>query len=209
MKRSHVIVLGAAGLMIAAGALSDRKSADEPAKTQAYANADECKANVKNIAAECDAQWAKAKEQQLASAPKFQEKADCEKSHGAGQCQQSTWNGASVFAPAMIGYMMGRMMGGQGSAFTQPLYPAGSAAGCAGASAQTRPDCGSKTAGSASSYRTYTTGAGAVVVRDNTAGSTGSNAVTTRSGATSVASNSSVISRGGFGSTAQGMSSGS
>jgi uncharacterized protein YgiB involved in biofilm formation len=204
MKRSHAIVLGAAGLMMVAGVLSDRKPADEPVKAQAYANAEECKADVKNIPAECDAQWAKAKEQQLASAPKFQEKADCEKAHGAGQCQQSTWNGASVFAPAMIGYMMGRMMGGQGSAVTQPLYPAGAAAGCAGANAQLRPDCAAKSSGSASSYRTYTTGGGAVVVRD----AAGGNAVTTRNGATSMPSNSAVVSRGGFGSTAHGMSSG-
>jgi uncharacterized protein YgiB involved in biofilm formation len=232
MKRSHAIVLGGAGMLMVAGLLVDQQSSDKPTEAVVYADANECKSDGKLTPTECEEQWSKAKEQQLAAAPKFKDKTECEKSHGSGQCQQSTWNGASIFAPAMIGYMLGRMTGqGASQAVTQPLYPAGAAAACPpGVDPKLRPDCAPRTGSNSgsssstagrtyssrsSSWRTYSTGSGGVVVRGDSNSSSGANAVTTRSAAralpsrSSITSRSSTVSRGGFGSTARGFSSGS
>lgn len=87
-----------------------------------------------------------AKEEALASSPRFQSQKNCETEFGEGQCEQKTNNGTSFFMPMLAGFMLARMMNGNQMA-AQPLYrdcrtrnPDGScntrAGGAAGAAAR-------------------------------------------------------------------------
>jgi uncharacterized protein YgiB involved in biofilm formation len=194
MKRSHAIILGIAGMAIVASVISDKNASDEPTEALVYASAEECKAEGKIAASECDSQLATAAEKQLIAAPKFESQQDCETAHGTGKCRSATMNGTSVFLPAMVGYLIGRQLSGGGASATQPLYPANPAtAGC----------------GTGSTTSCTRTGSGGLVMRTGGSSASGANAFAPRSAVKSVASNTSVISRGGFGSTAYGMGAGS
>lgn len=70
---------------------------------------------------DCEKGYEEAKAQNDATAPRYDAMAVCEEEHGAGNCQpEVTTGGGSVFMPILMGYMMGRMMGGFGA---KPLYP--------------------------------------------------------------------------------------
>lgn len=75
---------------------------------------------------DCEKGYAEAKAQNDATAPRYDAMAVCEEEHGTGNCQpEVTSGGGSVFMPILMGYMMGRMMGGFGA---KPLYPTPSGA---------------------------------------------------------------------------------
>ncbi len=193
---------------------------EQPADAFVYESAEACRLSGDMGPSECDAEWAKATEQHISTAQKFTDNSDCEKSHGSGQCRVTTWSGASVFVPAMIGYMISRQMT-SGNAITrvsQPLFPASDAARvCApGFDPQLRPDCvqpqgrsatsstsssGSGTRSSRTTTRWFRTAAGSVIVQDARPSTSRGNTVVPRSTTSAPSVRTSVVSRGGFGST--------
>jgi uncharacterized protein YgiB involved in biofilm formation len=202
MKRSQQIVLGAAGIILVAAlwpaSETPPDTATDSTSPLVYASAAECKAGGIVPATDCDEQWTLAEAQQTAAAPKFDQLGACETNFGEGSCRQATApGGGSFFVPAMIGYMLGRQLGGvAGRPIAQPLFP-GRPQEAGGASA------GGAARGVSPATRSYTTGAGIPVVT-NPRGGPSSIARTT----TSAPSSRSTVSRGGFGSTSPGYSSG-
>lgn len=81
-----------------------------------YASAEECAAEWN--ADDCKAGQQQAKEEHLRTAPKFADRAACEQEY---ECEEVRQGGTSIFVPLMMGYMMGRMMGGP-SYMGRPLY---------------------------------------------------------------------------------------
>ena len=75
---------------------------------------------------ECQESFTKAQEEHVKTAPRFTSREACEAEFGAANCVQPSGQtaqagGGSWFMPAMLGFMMGRMMGG-GMAAAQPVY---------------------------------------------------------------------------------------
>ncbi len=187
MKRSEYIALGAIGLLAVAtfwprGA---PEPADDPAvkagsqegfQTLAFASLAECKDSQAVTALTCDNAYAKAAEQSVADAPKFAALSDCEAEYGASQCRPATWNGASVFIPALAGVLIARSLANAAQTTSQPLYPprTGPAACPPGYNPSDRPECaqrssssssGGSSGSSSSGRRYYSTGGGRVISR--------------------------------------------
>ena len=137
MKRSRSIrlaLLGTAGLF---GVVACDQ-ADDPLKSgDFFASAQACEAA--HDQKECREAYSRAESQHVVTAPKFANREACEAEVGAqncgqgpgatGQAQSATGQaagqtahqgGGSWFMPAMMGFMMGRMMGGGYGA--TPLY---------------------------------------------------------------------------------------
>jgi uncharacterized protein YgiB involved in biofilm formation len=203
MKRSTTIMLGAAGVLM----IAFMWPRAEP-KPQAFTSLDDC-TGAGVPWSECNQASGEAHGQALAEAPKFQTQGGCEAEFGPNQCRSASWAGASVFVPALAGFLLARNLSG-GAPTAQPLYPGRHCP--PNVSPQQRPDCpqqqqqasssggssgGSSGARAFSSSRNFTTGRGESVQRTGM----GMAATTTAP--------SSVMSRGGFGSTARGFSSGS
>ncbi|OYU50107.1 MAG: hypothetical protein CFE31_00645 [Rhizobiales bacterium PAR1] len=219
MKRSHVIALGASGLIAVAlvsGHGDQRITQDEAPKDAAiYANAQECiRAGV--LAADvCEVEFQKAAATHVTAAPKFTDQTACENQYGASQCRPATHNGSSVFVPAMVGFMVGNYLSNQRNA--QPLLPPNrlGAAPCPpGITPAMQPGClmprqasttsSSGSSGSSSSWRSYSTSNGSTVSRTDAGNGTTkveSAATHTSARSTSSSASSSTATRGGFGST--------
>ena len=121
MKRSKYVALLAMGA--SALALSACGESETPAGV--YTSADQCIADKQFTEAECTKAFDTAKEEHKKVAPKYASKADCEADFGVGKCEDSpyrTSSGTSTFMPLMIGYMLGRTLGGQPGFTPQPLY---------------------------------------------------------------------------------------
>jgi hypothetical protein len=238
MKRSHAIMLGATGIILAGAWLGSGSGSDEAKDAAIYNDVDECIcAGVLN-GDTCREQFNQASYRHLETAPKFSSQAACEVEYGVAQCKQSTWNGASVFVPAMIGFLVANHLANnrQPQALMPPLRRA---TPCPpGQTPETMPGCyaprqssssssGSSYSGS-SGWRSYSTSGGDTVSRRENApggvtkvpssaaaapvarGSLG--AVAPRAtGSTSRSSSfsGSSTSRGGFGSTGRSFSSSS
>ncbi len=74
---------------------------------------------------QCRTNFADARNQHAAVAPKYTSVEDCEADFGSARCETApyrTSSGGSVFMPLMMGYMMGSMLGGRGRVAAQPLY---------------------------------------------------------------------------------------
>lgn len=262
MKRSHAIALGATGIILAGAWLgragNQRVSSDIPdpgTDAQVFASIEECLAARRGFAIPkivdgrivdtksegqlaCEADFKAASETHVTTAPKFSSAGDCEAQYGASQCKPASFNGASVFVPAMVGFMVANHLIGQ----RQPqalLPPQNGVPLCPpGQTPQTQPGCvaprtASSSSGSSygSGWRSYSTSSGHTVSRPDAAGSstvkvpTAAAAVpAARSSLGAVAAKSSAIgnsstgrsagssgtpSRGGFGSTASSRSSSS
>jgi len=190
VKRSEYIALGAVGLL-AFATFWPRGSSEPPAadpavaaggqdgfQTLAFANLAECKDSQAVTALICENEYAKASQQSVEDAPKFEAVADCEAEYGASQCRPASWNGASVFVPALAGVLIARSLANAGQATGQPLYPPRTGPGACppGYGAADRPECAQRTGsssggssssggGSSSSRRYYSTGSGRVVGR--------------------------------------------
>lgn len=228
MKRSHVIALGATGIIFAgvyAGRVSQKSTDNTPKDAAIYANAQECiRAGVLGSDV-CEAEFRKAADSHIATAPKFQNQQTCEAQYGASQCRPATHNGASVFVPAMVGFMVANYLSSQRQA--QPLLPpnAMGAAPCPpGVTPAMQPGClmprqasnsSSSSSSSSSGWRSYSTSSGSTVSRTESGngvakvpGSATSAAFTyarsttsSPSSHTTTSTSSSSVSRGGFGST--------
>lgn len=121
MKRSRHVALLAMGA--SALVLSACGESETPAGV--YTSADQCIADKQFTDAECRSAFDTAKDEHKKVSPKYAAKADCEADFGAGKCEESpyrTTSGTSTFMPLMIGYMLGRTLGGQPGFAPQPLY---------------------------------------------------------------------------------------
>ncbi len=101
----------------------------------------------------CENEYAKASQQSVEDAPKFQALSDCEAEYGASQCRPAMWNGASVFIPALAGVLIARSLANAGQTTSQPLYPprTGPAACPPGYNPAERPECQQRSSSSSSS----------------------------------------------------------
>jgi uncharacterized protein YgiB involved in biofilm formation len=183
LKRSEYIALGAVGVLLVAtfwprsspAPLPNDPALDTAAQgsgftTLAFASLDECRQSQAVTEQTCTAEFGKAQQATVADAPKYNALADCEAEYGANQCRPATWNGASVFIPALAGVLIARSIAGA-VANSQPLYPprTGPQSCPPGFNPQERPECQVRTAsssGSSSSGRSYySTGGGRTVGR--------------------------------------------
>ena len=124
MKRSRYVALLAMGA--SALALSACGESETPAGV--YTSVDQCMADKQFTDAECRKAFATATEEHKKVAPKYANKTECEADFGAGKCEESpyrTTSGGYTFMPLMVGYMLGRSMGGQSAFAPQPLYRSG------------------------------------------------------------------------------------
>lgn len=190
MKRSEYIALGAVGLL-AVATFWPRSTPTEPAadpaltaaaanrdgfQTLAFANLAECKDSQAVTASTCEAEYGKASQQSVEDAPKYSALGDCEAEYGANQCRPATWNGASVFIPALAGVLIARSLTG-GLTTSQPLYPprTGPNSCPPGFNPAERPECQTRSGssssssggsgGGSSSRSYYSTGTGRVISR--------------------------------------------
>lgn len=228
MKRSHAIALGATGIIFAGlwmGRGVQRVGDATPRDAAIYASTEECiRAGVLGSDV-CEAEFRKAADSHLATAPKFPSQGACETQYGASQCRPATHNGASVFVPAMVGFMVANYLSNRRQA--QPLLPpnAMGAAPCPpGVTPAMQPGClmprqasnSSSSSSSGSSWRSYSTSSGSTVSRPESGNgvarvpgnaTSAANARSTSGSLSSGSSSSSIhtspstTSRGGFGST--------
>jgi hypothetical protein len=195
LKRSEVIALGAVGLLMTAAFWPSNQQpvpAADPAlkpgdgfQTLAFASLAECKDSQAVTAAVCETEYARASQITVEDAPKFEALKDCEAEYGASQCRPATWNGASVFIPAMAGVLIARSLTNAVAARSQPLYPPRTGPGVCppGVSVTERPECAPRSSTSSSSssggggggsrssggsYWFYSTGTGTTVGRTST-----------------------------------------
>lgn len=215
MKRSEYIAIGAVGLLAVAalwprnvtsvgGSMDDDIAAD----AQAFSTVAECSITPGMTQAACDSAFAAAQQNAVAAAPRYDNQSSCEAQYGAGQCRTSTWNGASVFVPALVGMMVGRAMANAGQPRVQPLFPPRTGlANCPqGAATPNRPECGTQArsgVAGAAIARSFSTGNGTAITRTSGADSRLRVDARPRS---SVSPGGSTMSRSGFGSTASSRS---
>lgn len=210
MKRTEMIILGAAGVLLVASLWPSSEPKEESTQGLAFASPDECRAAGALPAAECQTEFDRAREQSLAVAPKFESQQSCEQEYGASNCRSATWNGASVFLPAMAGFLLARSLGGGQQTLAQPLFPnTRQGQVCPpGVDPRLRPDCAQPRAssGGGGGYRSFSTGSGRTVVPGGISGPPGSVALA-RGAAVAQPVRSTVVSRGGFGSISRAFSS--
>lgn len=171
MKRSEYIALGAVGVLMAGFYLL--RTPSQPSDIvdgQAFASLDECRASGQVPAAACEGAFAAASNEAVGRAPQFASQTACELEYGWGQCRAASWNGASVFVPAMVGVMVARALSGSGQGYGQPLYPprTGASSCPQGANTPGRPDCAQqqqRSGGGWASSRSWSTGGGRTVSR--------------------------------------------
>lgn len=201
MKRSEQIALGAAGVILIAALWPESDPTPGANGPLAFANPQECREAGVISAIECESLWGDAATAHLRSARKFSDSASCEALNGAGGCQQSTFNGAQVFVPAMVGYLIARNAGLNGAPTAQALYPGGPRAFTPCPPGTTDPtrlaNCGTTArSSSSSSGGSYRTSSGENVPAYSRARNSGSSSASTS------------VARGGFGSTGHSISSG-
>ncbi len=102
-----------------------------PADTVAYTykSVKECVAGGVFTQNTCESFGKQARLDHLKTAPRFEDKKDCEDSYGAGSCEtvayagntQTSGGGNSFFMPYMMGYMMGSNNNG-GAGYSTPVY---------------------------------------------------------------------------------------
>lgn len=252
MKRSHKIALGATGIILAGawlGSGSNQRVDSGPTESgtdaRIYASLDECKAANRSFAVpkivdgklveevspeqrKCDDDFKAAQANHEATAPKFTRQSECEGQYGAGQCRQTTFNGASVFIPAMVGFMVANYFSNNRT--PQALLPprqAGAVPCPPNVTPAQQPGClmprqSSGSSSSSSSWRSYSTSSGHTVSRDTSrpvntpttvpSAAAAAPAARTNFGAapthpvSSISRSATTTSRGGFGSTSHSIS---
>jgi uncharacterized protein YgiB involved in biofilm formation len=194
MKRSHKIMLGATGIILAGawlGSGNEKVSApsDPGADARIYTNLDECMKANRGFAApkfvngqlievksseqsKCEEDFRVATENHEKIAPKFAKQAECETQYGAGQCKSTLMNGTSVFLPVMAGVMVANYLSNRHNA--QALLPARQAGAVPcppGVTPVQQPGClmprqASSSSGRTSYWHSYSTSSGHTVSRD-------------------------------------------
>ena len=118
MKKSHsirLVLLGGASVALAGCDDGGLPSKD----ARFYPTVNECTADLG--AKPCEDAKAAADRTQVAEAPRFSQKQQCEQEFGAGNCEsRQEAGGGSFFMPMMMGYMVGSML--SGNRFSQPVY---------------------------------------------------------------------------------------
>jgi uncharacterized protein YgiB involved in biofilm formation len=230
LKRSEYIAIGAVGLLLVATVwprssqpdTTPTLSGNDGFQSLAFANLEECRASQVVTAAVCETEFGKVAQVSVADAPKFNTAATCEQEYGPNSCRSATWNGASVFIPALAGVMIARSLSNAAATNSQPLFPArtGPAACPVGVSIAANPQCAPRSA-SSSGGGFYSTSAGILIGRASNSAAVVSRGSVPRSGnvfsgssassanRSAIGTSSPTVSRGGFGSTGRSMSSGS
>lgn len=257
MKRSHAIFIGATGLIFAGAyigqvgktRIEDAPAAESPAEARLYTSLEECMrahqgwGSIPPISGQpaplspgqeqCQRDFAQANATHVQAAPKFSNQSECEAQYGAQQCRPATFNGSSVFVPAMLGFMVANALNGQRNAQAL-LPPMRTGTACPpGQTPETMPGCtapprSGSTSGSSGGWRSYSTSSGHTVSRDTSrsassavtvpAGATGAPAARSSVGAIAArpssfsrsgTSSTSTTSRSGFGSIGRSISSSS
>lgn len=257
MKRSHAIMLGATGILLAGAWVGrghqrvDSGSNDPGTDVNIHASLEEClKANTSLLnmpkivdgklveektqgQLNCEQDFKEATEKHVSTAPKFADANACEAQYGPNNCRPATFNGASVFVPAMIGMMAANHIFGGNRNAQALMPPLRSGQPCAaGHTPETQPGCtapprssssSSSSSGGSGSWRSYSTASGHTVSKntDNPKASSkiptaaaaapaarsSLGAVSARSSGFATSSfSSSSASRGGFGSTGSSIS---
>lgn len=172
MKRSHSIAL----VMMGASTIALTACEDSRVDAAIYKNWIECSNAPGSNHAQCKEEYKIAKEEHAVVAPKYADKAACEAEFGLGNCETAadpSGGRRSVFMPLMMGYMMGKMVGGPGGVFTQPLY---------------------RSAGDPNTYRT---------ADDRSVGKTTGRTTVSKAAAGRPTAKANTVARGGFGSGAR------
>lgn len=129
MKKSRNLRPLTIGLLgVSAFALAACK--EEATEVSVWRADQSCEAAAGATGAECQKLIADAEAQHQESAPRYDALAVCEEQHGAGNCEAQAapgGGGGSIFMPILMGYMMGKFLGGAGAgaaaAAGKPLYP--------------------------------------------------------------------------------------
>ncbi|MDO9441014.1 MAG: DUF1190 domain-containing protein [Beijerinckiaceae bacterium] len=187
MKRSTQIGLGAVGLILVASAWPESRN-----DNLVYNDAAACRADGKLTPEQCAQRFQEARAAHARDSQKYGSQGACEAEFGPGKCAAtppaaSQTSGGHLWAPALVGFMVGR--GLMASTSGQPLLPP-TRETCPPGNAS--PECQparSRSGGGGSWYST-----------------TSGRPVATRGDGTAAAT---VASRGGFGSLGRGFSSGS
>lgn len=188
MKRSTTIMLGAAGIVMAASAWSLMGGEDD---NLVYSDASSCRADGKLTNEQCDKRFDEARTQHTRSAKRFSAQGTCESEFGSGRCETVSAGGVQYWIPAFAGIMLARHLVG-GGGLAQPLLPPNRQMCPPGNRIpECQPRSGSSSSGSGGRWYTTTSGGSVSTSRGSSSGSV------------------SVTSRGGFGSTGRGFSSGS
>lgn len=127
-KRSGKVALVAMGMGVSAFALT---GCEEKVDAYQFGSVENCMISGDFSEQECNERFNIAQKEHERVAPKYESRADCEAEHGAAACQPRTasngtgegenvGSGGGLWMPLMIGWMMGRAMGGPVA--TQPLY---------------------------------------------------------------------------------------
>jgi uncharacterized protein YgiB involved in biofilm formation len=125
-KRSNKVVLVAMGMSVSAFALT---GCEEKVDAFQFSTVDGCITSSEFTEAECQSRFATAQVEHVRAAPRYSSRADCEVEHGVEACaprepaqpgQQVNTGGGGLWMPLMMGWMMGRTLGGPVA--TQPLY---------------------------------------------------------------------------------------
>ncbi|MCG8511380.1 MAG: DUF1190 domain-containing protein [Rhodospirillales bacterium] len=107
-------LLGATALVLTLASCDDPQEA-----VLAYNSVESCVNAGLHDQATCEAEFKKAEEEHMRSAPRYRSATDCYSDFGYDRCYRPT--GSSIWLPFMMGYMMAPR-GGVGSIYSQPLY---------------------------------------------------------------------------------------
>jgi len=111
-RSRHVSVLLLGATALAAGGCGEDY---QTAEAEIFPNTEACIADYRPE--ECETARRQAEQLHLQTAPRFATRAECEQALGADACQempvaQANGGMSNVFVPAMMGFMLGRMMSG-------------------------------------------------------------------------------------------------
>ena len=122
MKRHRSIFVS---LLMGASMIALSACEEPTVDAAVFENLQQCLDNPDMDPDQCRTNFADARNQHAAVAPKYSAVEDCEADFGSERCEAApyrTSSGGSVFMPLMRGYMMGSMLGGRGAVAAQPLY---------------------------------------------------------------------------------------
>ena len=108
------LAIGVASVFIAA-------CSDNRQDAQVYTSIEDCKQDLPNAAAQCEAAYQTALEEAERTSPRYRSEYDCESEFGPNQCRSVTTDSGSFFMPFMAGYMVSQLLS-PSRYYSQPLY---------------------------------------------------------------------------------------
>ncbi len=92
-------------------------------QTQVYRDEFDCMEKNPGMQEECKTAFANAQAEAVKTAPKFENRNDCEEMFGRNNCTSYQGSsGSSWFMPAMAGFLLGRALDGPGFGHYQPMF---------------------------------------------------------------------------------------